>query len=394
MNWETGAAMAISFLLLCATGCAGNIPPEAMRQEWDAALQRGVANNNEVIHTADYGTGVWGYRMWQGSYRGVPIALYSCVLMTRKEAFGPSSVHYVSVLLVVEKGRVPTAGADKPVDRPGQASGPVQVMAEQQYRITDLKHKEDDFPPPLGKVLSLGMDVGGITVAVRDGGEGRLGYRLNVMKDDAWGSFDLEQALADYRLAGPRTIAPLAFPAYTPDEFAKVMRERLGKLEIRGQWPTPAQMAEVDHPLWRDPKAMGVLLSTASDVELARALRVMTVLAHKYPQGYFPSLAPIDQLILSMADHKSQEVRSAFAILLDYAAGWPRDPTVLEPLLKSSDPEIVVTVLTVFLRIDREHVPRDLSQIETLAKSDNKRVSEMAAHFLELARKGEYFRKP
>lgn len=367
-------------------GCLGPFGPAPwevarVREQWVAYLENGYGRTgSQPIQHFDPSVGTaMGCRLWQGQYRGVPIALYSCSF---SKAWGGDLV-WMSIVLATEKAGVPPSKDYPHYSGPPIPRAIVREVAEHRYppdeidvtSILTIAHRPNSW------------DVRQVRVEVRDEGNGRLGFRINATKELTWAAFDLEAVLAGEALSGPRTIESLSYPSLTAEEFAKVMIAELSKWDTKSaRWwegfPSTAEMSKLDHPMWDDPVAVKALLTTVPVGPLVHAIRVMARRSAKEP-GYLLRLESIDATLLGLARHNALEVRHAFCQLLGQTELWPRNVHDLEPLLLSDDRTVQGHVLWAFTR--RREVPNRLDRVRELAKSKDEYVRSAAERVLELA---------
>lgn len=366
-------------------GCLGPFGPAPwevarVRKQWVAYFENGYGRTgSQTIRHFDPSVGTaMGYRLWQGQYRGIPIALYSCSF---SKAWG-SDLVWLSIVLATEK-----AGVRPSKDYPYYSGPPIP-------RAIVREVAEHRFPPGEIDVTSIlteahrpnSWDVRQVRVEVRDEGNGRLGFRINATEKPTWAAFDLEAALKGEALSGPRAIESLSYPSLTAEEFAKVTIAELSKWDTTSaRWwegfPSTAEMSQVDHPMWDDSGAVKTLLSAVPVGPLAHAIRVMSRRSAKEP-GYLLRLESIDATLLGLARHDAKEVRHAFCQLLGQTELWPRNVHDLEPLLMSDDRTVQGHVLSAFTR--RKESPRRLDRVRELAASEDGSVRLMAQRVLAL----------
>lgn len=365
--------------------CSRKETRDELRQRWAAYLKDGYERSNfDLIFASHPSVGsVDGYRVWQGEYRGVPIALYSCIY---SKPWG-GDLGWISIVLAVEETAMPL-----PDDNPNYRGPPVvrSVVRE----IAEHKYAPEEIA--INSILSNPRDqnsweIGQVRVEVKDQGKGRLGFMINAAKKPTWAAFDLEQALKGETLSGAKKIKPLPFKKYTPEEFAKAMISILKTTEVTtARWwasaPSSSQMIALDHPMWEDPAAVKMLLTTAPMKELVYAINFMG--RQCKDSMYLRRLESIDSTLLGLANHKSAGVRGASGRLFGGHL-WPKDVHALEPLLKSDDPGIQSSVLRAFA--NRGELPRDIQRVRELAKSKNEQVRfEVDQLFTEKAKNDQH----
>ena len=349
-----------------AVACSNkqNQDPSHLRRRWRKYLKDGYERSNfDMIRSSDPSIGtVEGYRVWQGKYRGIPIALYSC---SYRKPWG-GDLGWISIVLAVEKTGIPL---DNPnYSGPPVARAVVREIAEHKYSPLEIDIESILRNPRRRNSWQIGQ----VRVEVKDRGNSRLGFKINASKKPTWASFDIEKLLKNEDMTGPKEIKPTAFKKYTPQEFAKAMISILKTLRVTAEpwWrssPTSSEMVRLDHPMWEDPSAMKTLLTTAPMKELVRAINVMN--RRRKDSRYLMRLESINSTLLGLAKHKSFEVRGAFGKLLFREYLWPKDVHLLEPLLKSDDIHVLRAVLAAFA--DRGEVPRDMQRVRELAKSED-----------------------
>jgi hypothetical protein len=317
---------------------------------------------------------VEGFLLWRGTYRGVPIAVYSCLF--RHNTFfqiehpgdypGKSSgVRWLRLVLAIERTGNPFPGANPPHTGPTE-----QRMTIEQAAVAEVTGADIDL-----KILGLGQDsndpdainIALLKAKVTDKGDGVLEVTANALPKGKPITFDMEKVLAKEVLKGPKNILPLATPNYTVEEFTKETLTKLDSFEPYSEpwWSTPPrgrEMMSVLHPMWHDQVAIRALLAKASDEELANAIRVARVLS-AFTDNYFQNLK-MDSEFLGFLGHKSDAVRGAMGVIIGHHSKWPSDPSVLEPYLDSSDPEVVCSVLYSFAL--RHYRPKAMSKVVAL----------------------------
>lgn len=353
----------------------------ATRKNWDRFLRDGYNRTNyDRIKNFDGTTRIDGYRLWQGWYRGVPIALYSCVVQQPYVSPTGGGIKSMSIILAVEEGRpLPTANAKAPVKIR------VTIASEKTYEVKELDTSLMVDRPSLMALESQVVAAGRIKADVRETGGGKLGVTVNVLKVPTQYVFDLEKALAERKLSGEKKIVPApVWPPYTPEEFSKRMREALAEFATRPEatggvslrrW----EIESVDHPMWEDADAVKALLAAASDEELAKALCFMGVKDNEDP-FYLTRLDRICPLLVKTGEHGSAEVRNQFCCILSCSIQWPKDLSVLEPLLAKKDDDVRASVLAAFA--NRHKMPSDRRLLRKLAESDNEAVRFWAKQLL------------
>jgi hypothetical protein len=337
---------------------------EQVRQEWDGYLKDGYdrSDYNEIHAFRPSVGGICGYRMWQGEYRGIPIALYSC---SYSRPWG-ADLGRISVILAVEETGLPLR-----VPYPNY-SGPfiraiVRPVAERRYEPSDIAAESILSIPGRANSWSIGQ----VRVETRDEGGGKLGFKVSATRTPQWEGFDLEAILKDENLTGTKTILPLKRPQYTAEEFAQAMIDKLVTFRVTanpwwGSVPLSSEMVSIDHPLWEDPAAVEQLLKKAPMKALVHAINFMERRSCK-DERYLCCLESIDATLLGLASNESAEVRSAFGFLLRRTLLWPKDIRALEPLLMSPDPEIQSQVLNAFT--SRGEIPRNMERVKELRNS-------------------------
>jgi len=319
--------------------------------------------------------------MWQGEYRGVPIALYSCCF---RESAG-ASIGWVSVVLAVEETAILTPEIHRyarnysglPVAR-----SLVRKVAEHRYPPTDVAVASIIRDP-----IHWSTGIGQIRVETKDRGVGRLAFRISAVKQSSWRTFDLENILKSEKLSGPKEIKPLPFDEYTADGFAKAMVSKIKMLLRAKERGSGGSLSSFDlialaHPMWEDPSAIKALLTTAPAEELVYAIRFMGSRISK-DQIYLRRIESIDSTLLGLANHESSEVRKSFSYLVGSSKFWPRDVHALEPLLESDDTEILSQVLLAFVL--RNEVPENMERVRELAGSEDSGVRLHANSLLKLS---------
>jgi len=362
-------------LVLTAAACSsqggkGVTQETKLRQRWQDSLRDGYRRSNfDEIYAIDPRVGtITGFRLWQGEYRGVPIALYSC---SYSKAFG-GDLGWISIVLAVEETATPLPAVHPHYAGPPLARSVVREVAEHRYPSGEIK---------VGSILRKpGRDnswrIGQVRVEIKNQGDGRLGFKINAAKKPSWITFDLEQALKGENLSGPKEIKPLPFKQYTPEEFAKTMVSILKTFKVTASpwWhskPRSSEMATIDHPMWEDAVAVKALLTTAPPKELVHAINFMERRSWR-DSRYLRRLESINLTLLGLASHESPEVRGAFGMLLNSTLLWPSDIGKVEPLLGSSDVQIQAAGLAAFA--DRGDAPKDLQRVKELANSKDSQV--------------------
>jgi hypothetical protein len=351
-----------------------------LRQRWGRYLKDGFERSNfDKIAAVDPRVGtVSGFRLWQGDYRGVPIALYSC---SYSKAFG-GELGWIGVVLAVEETALPLASVHPNYSGGPVARGVVREVAEHKYKADDIAISTILRDPRHENTWSIGQ----VRVAIKDQGDGRLGFRIGATKKPMWTTLDLEQVLSGENLSGPKQIRPLPFQELTPEQFAKAMIAILRTFRVTADpwWqssPTSSEMAAADHPLWEDPSAVKLLLTSAPAKELVHAINFMERRSWR-DSRYLRRLARINATLLGLANHESAEVRGAFGYLLRSTLLWPEDVHKLEPLLETDDPQILSQVLAAFAF--RGHPPKNSKRIRELTKSKDSQVRFEAERVLRL----------
>ena len=399
-------ATVLTVVALSCGGCAGQIAGAAnpmaqlpfwqpydgkavaasLRKDWNRYLERGIdrESNYDAIYVSDDITSVKGFSLWQGTYRGVPIALYSCRLASLMPLGQATTLKEVSIILAVEQDDIP------PNQNTFYRRCMVRSVAEQRFGFSEVDI--DRFPelrPQKG--VATRFNIGAVALTLRDDGDGKMAFQVNFLKKPRWDVFELETVLKPYDMAGPAKIESPPVPSYTPEAFAKVMVERLGKFEqslAYGEWwcaaPRSREMATVEHPLWRDPAAVKALLAAAPERELVYALNVMRTRAWKDP-SYPTRLQCLAPDLLKLAEHQSPAVRGAFRSYLVASEFWPADPAVLEPFLNVSDADLLSVTLGLFWK--RGHVPQNMVRVRELMKHEDDSVRYRAELLLEMAKK-------
>jgi hypothetical protein len=372
--WLIVGALAVSL-----GGCPGGPDDPELRGKWDKALQDGHNRSNYDCIFASWaslgGGSIDGFRMWQGDYRGVPIALYSCGYHMRMAG----EMGWISIILTVEDNRkVPPDGIRRRMV--------VRQMAERRFEPREID--ADKLLTSPGR--SNSWDVGQVHVEVRDEGGGKLGFRMDPAKEPRWESFDLEKVLKDEHLAGPLKVTMVEWPKYTREEFAKAMIARFERPEMATDpiWnagPESFEKEPIDHPVWEDPEAVKQLLTTAPTEPLLCAISVIVCRAGKDGR-YLLRLESIQDTLLGLLSNPSPEVRAKTAGLLGSEL-WPRDVHVLEPFLMSPDPKVQVKVLRAFET--RKTIPFNLARVRELTHSPDEIVQFYAEEVLDLLKPRE-----
>ena len=290
-----------------------------------------------------------GYLLWRGSYRGLRLELYSCVL-TEPGFLLLRETKYVSLVL--------TAWGDKLSDG--------VILAEGRYRagMIDMNKLLRD---PANKYSFEAP--GRLRVEVEDRGGGRLAVRLNALKTPKWREFDLDPLLSDAGFAvsqGPCDIKWPKPPDWDRDRFVTVMRERMKSFNSSStRWwegyPDSAEIRQLDHPLWRDSEAVSELLRSRSPQVLVHTLKFMRLRNYVDPQ-YVISLGDAGDELLKMGTHSDELVRSAFTDLLWSSDQWPTSLKDIAPLLDSDDPCVRSTVLRTYRM--RDKWPADMERMK------------------------------
>ena len=369
--------------VLTPVACRSIQDRDDLRQEWRTMLRDGSKRSNfDLIYVFEPGIGgVEGYRVWQGEYRGVPIALYSC---SYSKPWG-GDLGWMSIVLAVEETAIPLRDVhlNVPVDYTGPpiARLDVREIVEHKYSPLEIDIESILRDPRHQNTWQIGQ----VRVEVKDQGDGRLGFKINATRKPTWAAFDLEKVLKGENLSGAKKIKPLAFKKYTPQEFAKAMIAMLKKARVTADpwWrssPTSAEMIALDHPMWEAPAAVKALLTTAATKELVHAINFMK--RRCKDSRYLRRLESIDSILLGLANHKSSEVRGAFGNLLWQELLWPKDVHALEPLLETDDTRVLTGVLGAFA--DRGEVPRDMQRVRELGKSKDSFVRSRVERLLEL----------
>ena len=349
--------------------CSRKPSSEEFRQSWSDRLRDGYGRTNfEHIFVSVPSAGmITGFRMWQGEYRGVPIALYSC---SHSKPWG-GDFGWISIVLAVEETGIPGPGVYSNYSGPPIPRLVVREIAEHKYTPQEIEISSILANPKRPRTWNIGE----LRVEVKDQGAGRLGFRINATRKPSWSAFDLEQLLKGENLSGPKKIEPMTFKKYIPEEFAKAMISILKTVGVASeQWwlasPSWSQAIALDHPMWENPSAVKELLTTAAPKELVYAIHFMG--RRCIDSMYLRRLESIDSTLLGLANHKSARVRRAIGYLICSSSVWPKDVHALEPLLKSDDPEVQSPVLRAFA--NRGELPRDMQRVKELAKSKNEQV--------------------
>ncbi len=142
-----------------------------------------------------------GYRVWQGEYRGVPIALYSCGYA---KPWG-QGMGWISIVLAVEETGVPGPDVYCEYSGPPIPRLVVREIAEHKYAPEEISIRSILNDP---EYLNS-WDIAQVRVEVKDQGGGRLGFMIDAAKKPSWATFDLEQALNGETMSGAKEIKPL-----------------------------------------------------------------------------------------------------------------------------------------------------------------------------------------
>jgi hypothetical protein len=376
------AILLIAALCGMVAGCRAQSPAESAkscREAWDRFLRdRNASTDYHLVNNIDGVTRVDGYRVWRGSYGGVPIALFSCI------------VQQPYVFYERERGGIISMSIILGVQHPDFS---VVIVSEQEHTASRLKTAEMVYTPDSPHWESMLVAAGRVKVEVKDMGDGQLGYRANVQKSDEWRSFDVQEALiqAGFKPAdGPLEFLPPP-PSYTVEQFCELMAERLAGRCADGRetrWfayrtAGADEVAQVEHPLWEDPEAVRALLERLDGYPLANVIAFMDV-RHSRDPFYLvrleeAGLTPV--LLNAVLSSGTPEVRDRFNSLFRNTGNWPGMGGGLELLLRTGDRELVATALKRFCR--RKVKPNDMSVVRELAESDDEDVAERAKMILE-----------
>ncbi|MBI5722820.1 MAG: hypothetical protein HZA50_02595 [Planctomycetes bacterium] len=329
-----------------------------------------------------------GYQLWRGSYRGIPIALYSCMFQYNtifqiehpseypKDSLG---VKFIRVLLVVEENASGNA-ASQPVGKSGKASRvPVAVKEFTSAQIDPGRFVADPKTDPSG------VAIGAAKITVKDNGNGVLAFQFNATKKQEWDSFNLEDALKGRNMTGEKKIVTPSFPDYTPEQFAEAVTKAFSELKFQDDiersydnFPTGKAEEIVAHPMWNNPDAMKALLKKANEKELVFVLNVMMTIDNDFDPWYLSRLASISPEIMELANNESVYVRNGFRDVFKNTF-WPKDLKVLESWLNSKYPELIEIALGVFKA--KKYTPSNIERVRELAKSPDDAIK-MSAELL------------
>lgn len=318
-------------------GCAGQRRTRAI---WNEHLENYAPKSAyEGVHATRYCPFLWattveGYRVWQGSYRGVPIALYSRLLEHGSIA-NEKGVQRIGIVLVAEDWR--SAATPSPYGK-----RETTIVAEKVFKAAAVDMQRLSGPPARANADSIWIER--LKIKVADQGNGVLAFRSDALATGAWHTFDLGAALKDYDLRGEKRIVS-KHPPWTKGEFVAHTIATMKGFEVEEgyQWWKwalgDAQIEIIDHPRWEDADSVKALLTAAPAEVLPHVLRFMRTKEWNDP-WYLVGLATIDDVLLGLADHESGPVRGAFGELVGASVHWPEDIRKLEPLLLSEDPNV------------------------------------------------------
>lgn len=196
------ALCSIAVLLLAvlfASGCAAGGSEMTTRQAWEAILlsasEHSTRTKYDNVRNFDGTTRIDSYRLWRGSYRGMKLELYSCVLQQRYYTLSPAGITYVSVVLTAWPGSSGSGGV---------------ILGEKRYPVHMVETPRLVRDPGLKPAYIQDVAAGRLEVQVVDRGGGILAVKLDALKEPKWHEFDLDALLAQSRIeptGGPRGIA-------------------------------------------------------------------------------------------------------------------------------------------------------------------------------------------
>jgi len=329
-----------------------------------------------------------GELLWRGAYRGIPIALYSCLF--RHNTFyqvehpgeypaDTAGVRWLRIILAVERPGSPYPGRNPPYTGPAEERMRVEQVAMTEFpgKVVDLKALGYRSDPTAPEELNPAL----LEVKVTDAGNGMMKVAVNALAKGQACVFDLEKALSKEQLKGPKRIEGLKFPEYSVEQFVQVTLDKLGKLKPTGEpwWrgtPRARDLGLLYHPLWENPEAVRLLLNRASEKQLVNAIKCLGILS----RGVHYRNAAMEAQLLGYLRHESGAVRGAFSWVVAHADRWPRNPRDLEPFLQSEDPNVLFGVLSAFVL--RRHVPKDIERVRELAGSKEASVRDAANELL------------
>jgi hypothetical protein len=165
------------------------------------------AKDEEKASSGDGMTTVFGERQWRGSYRGVDMALWSQMTTQRFPYLGnpylsnPAGICEVGIVLVTDQRAVGDGD-------PKQIGGVDELifLCEHRYQPDEVRLFELVSDPSVRPVYVQNIEWEAIDVTVHDMGGGILGYTMNADPSGRVRTFDLEKALSQYDLAGPKVI--------------------------------------------------------------------------------------------------------------------------------------------------------------------------------------------
>jgi hypothetical protein len=363
--------------MLFTSGCAAGESEMTTRHDWETILlsapERSTRTKYDNVRNFDGTTRIDSYRLWRGSYRGIELELYSCVLQQRYYTFTPGGIRYISVVL--------TAWPENP-DSDGV------ILDERRYRARMVETSRVARDPELKPAYIQDVAAGRLEVQVLDRGGGILAVKLDSLKKPGWDEFDLDALLAQAGMeptGGSGEIASDSPPEWDRKRFVAAMGERMRQFDTSAErwwegYPSPRQIRLIDHPKWRDPEAVSELLQTKSPEVVVNTLKFVRLMDYVDP-FYLTSLCGIEGDLLQVGQHPDRRVRAAFAELVLRSEHWPNDLDTIETLLSSSDSNVQFAVLRRFIK--RNKCPEDRKSVEELAQSDNEAVAEAARDVLK-----------
>jgi hypothetical protein len=310
---------------------------------------------------------VEGLRVWEGTYGRMPIALYTKFMVSRHYLHASdraAGLLSLGVVLVAE-----------PIDDGGRVILATTVFPYSALS-TDQLVVDASVRPVYLQQLRIGAPI--VKVVSREGS--RLEVTIKALTEPRWCVFDLATLLPDAREGPDGTVVGRQYPRLSPAGFTEWVLRRTARFP-RGEdrHLGVREIAAMDHPLWRNATSVSNLLQRAESHSLVYALKFMRRIQYLDPL-YLPSLSAAQEHILNLGCHPDPEVRHEFSQLLFNASVWPRDVSVLDPLLASDDVDVQSAVLASYVRSSRQ--PANKERVEELAKSSDPRVSSWAQDIL------------